>query len=132
VRGSAKATWFTVPARDGHVALVYQDKDWPPLRDLIGDPRLLEEPFLTGPGRGGNRAALLAVIGPWFAARTRAEITAAAQARRVPIGPVRWPAELLKDAQYRARDFLAPDGTPSLPVGWDGARLVREVPDAAA
>ncbi|MCO6418665.1 CoA transferase [Siccirubricoccus sp. KC 17139] len=131
VRGNAKATWFTVKARDGYVALVYQDKDWPPLRDLIGDPRLLEEPFITGPGRGANRAALLEIIGPWFAARTRAEITAAAQARRVPIGPVKYPVELLEDAQYRARGFLAPDGTPSLPVGWDGQRLVREVADAA-
>ncbi|WP_187830292.1 CoA transferase [Siccirubricoccus phaeus] len=130
VRGSAKATWFTVQARDGHVALVYQDKDWPPLRDLIGDPRLLEEPFTTGPGRGANRAALLEVIGPWFAARTRAEITEAAQARRVPIGPVKYPAELLEDAQYRARAFLAPDGTPALPLGWDGRRLAREVTDA--
>ncbi|RYJ04153.1 MAG: hypothetical protein EON47_01425 [Acetobacteraceae bacterium] len=129
VRGSAKLTWFTVPARDGHVALVYQDKDWPPLRDLIGDPRLLDERFATGTARGANRLALLEVIGPWFAARSRAEITAAAQARRVPIGPVKFPAELLEDAQYRARGFLAPDGTPSLPVGWDGRRL--EMADAA-
>jgi crotonobetainyl-CoA:carnitine CoA-transferase CaiB-like acyl-CoA transferase len=136
VRGGARVTWFTVPAKDGHVALVYQDKDWPPLRDLIGDPRLKDDPrFATGPARGANRAALLEVIGPWFAARTRAEITAAAQARRVPLGPVAWPAELLEDAQYRARGFLAPDGTPSLPVGWDGRRLAPdggERTDAAA
>ena len=131
VRGSAKLTWFTVPARDGHVALVYQDKDWPPLRDLIGDPRLIEERFATSAARGANRLALLEVIGPWFAARTRAEITAAAQAQRVPIGPVKWPAELLEDAQYRARAFLAADGTPALPVSWDGQRLAREVEDAA-
>ena len=36
------------------------------------------------------------------------------------------------DAQYRARGFLAPDGTPALPVGWDGQRLAREVEDATA
>lgn len=132
VRGSAKATWFTVPARDGHVALVYQDKDWPPLRDLIGDPRLGDDRFATGPARGANRAALLEVIGPWFAARSRAEITAVAQARRVPIGPVKRPAELLDDAQYRARDFLAADGTPALPLGWDGRRLTPEAADAAS
>jgi crotonobetainyl-CoA:carnitine CoA-transferase CaiB-like acyl-CoA transferase len=121
VRG-VTATWFTVTARDGHVALVYQDKDWPGLRDLIGDPRLEDERFATGPARGANRAALLEVIGPWFAARTRAEITAAAQQRRVPIGPVTWPAELLKDAQYGARAFVAPDGIPRLPLIWDGWR----------
>lgn len=121
-RGTA-TQWFTVAAKDGHVALVYQEKDWPPLRALIGDARLDDPRFATAPLRGANRAALTQIIGPWFAARTRAEITAAAQARRVPIGPVKFPAELLTDAHYRARDFLAPDGAPALPLAWDGKRL---------
>ena len=55
-------------------------------------------------------------------ARSRAEITAAAQARRIPIGPVLSPAELLADRQYAARHFLAGDGTPRLPLLVDGAR----------
>lgn len=122
VRGTA-TQWFTVAAKDGHVALVYQEKDWPPLRALIGDPRLEDPRFATAPLRGANRAALTEIIGPWFKARTRAEITAAAQARRIPIGPVKFPAELLTDAHYRARDFLTPDGTPALPLAWDGQRI---------
>ncbi|MFC7538144.1 enoyl-CoA hydratase-related protein [Siccirubricoccus deserti] len=86
VRGGARVTWFTVPAKDGHMALVYQDKDWPPLRDLIGDPRLRDDPrFATGPARGPTGGAARGDR-PWFAARTRAEITAAAQAKRVPLG----------------------------------------------
>lgn len=126
----ATATWFTVPAKDGHVALVYQDKDWATLCDLIGDPRLHDARFATGSARGANRTALYKIVAPWFAARARAEITAAAQARRIPIGPVKWPAELLDDAQYRARGFLAHDGAPSLPLAWDGRRLTRAVTDA--
>ncbi|MCW8085587.1 CoA transferase [Sabulicella glaciei] len=130
-RRAERVTWFTVPCADGHVALVYQEKDWPPLRDLIGDARLDDPRFASNASRGANRSALLEIIGPWFAARSRAEITAAAQARRVPIGPVLWPEELLDDAQYRARDFLGPDGMPSLPVSWDGRRLpLRAVPSA--
>ncbi len=126
VRGTA-TQWFTVAAKDGHVALVYQDKDWPPLRALIGDARLDDPRFASAPLRGANRAALTAIIGPWFAARTRTEITAAAQARRIPIGPVKLPAELLTDAHYRARDFLAPDGAPALPLAWNGRRVNRAV-----
>jgi crotonobetainyl-CoA:carnitine CoA-transferase CaiB-like acyl-CoA transferase len=126
VRGTT-ATWFAVPAADGHVALVYQDKDWPQLRSLIDDPRLLDERFATGPARGANRSALMTIIGPWFAARTRDEITAAAQERRVPIGPVKWPVDLLMDPQYQARGFLAPDGTPALPLIWNGQRLAQEM-----
>lgn len=130
VRTANRVIWFTLPCADGHMALVYQEKDWPPLRDVIGDARLHDPRFATNPRRGENREALLAIIGPWFAARTRAEITALAQAKRVPIGPVKFPAELLEDAQYRARDFLGADGMPALPVGWDGKRLQPASPAA--
>jgi crotonobetainyl-CoA:carnitine CoA-transferase CaiB-like acyl-CoA transferase len=131
-REASRVTWFTVPCRDGYMALVYQEKDWPGFREVIGDRRLWDDPrFATGPSRTANRAALLEVIGPWFAARGRVEITAAMQAERVPLGPVKWPAELLDDAQYRARGFLGPDGMPSLPVGWDGRRLTLDATHAA-
>jgi crotonobetainyl-CoA:carnitine CoA-transferase CaiB-like acyl-CoA transferase len=126
VRGGDCIDWYTVPAKDGHVALVYQEKDWPALRALIGDARLHDPRFDTRAGRRRNRADLLAVMGPWFIARTRAEVTAAAQAKRIPIGPVLFPAELLTDAQNKARGFLAPDGAPGLPVLWNGARLATQ------
>ncbi|MBX9749236.1 MAG: CoA transferase [Roseococcus sp.] len=132
-RRADRVTWFTLPCADGHMALVYQEKDWPPLRDLIGDARLRDDPrFATNATRGANRAALMEILGPWFAARTRAEITTAAQAKRVPLGPVKHPAELLEDPQYAARGFLGGDGTPALPVGWDGRRLNLAVAQAAA
>jgi len=129
-RRNPRNLWTTVPAKDGHVALVFQDKDWPALRALIGDPLLGESRFSTASGRGMHRDALLAVLRPWFAARTRAEITRDAQSRRIPIGPVMWPAEVLHAAQHRARAFLSPEGTPCLPVIWDGQRLAMEQVDA--
>ena len=122
-RRNPRDMWMTVPAKDGHVALVFQEKDWPSLRAMIGDPALDDARFGTLSGRCEFRQDLLAVLRPWFAARTRAEITRDAQARRVPIGPVMWPAELLEDAQHRARGFLESDGTPRPPVIWDGHRL---------
>lgn len=123
-RSAARVTWFTLPCRDGHMALVYQEKDWPPLRDLIGDARLKDDAlFGDNARRGANRAAMLDILGPWFAARTRREITQAVQAHRIPTGPVLWPIELLEDAQFRARDFLGADGMPALPLAWDGQRL---------
>lgn len=122
--------WTTLRAKDGHIALVFQGKDWPALKAMVGDPALDEPRFATTTGRAQNRHALLAVLRPWFAARTRADITAEAQSRRIPIGPVLWPSELLQDAQYRARGFLESDGTPRLPVIWDGRRLPRGRSDA--
>jgi len=117
----ARGGWHTMPAKDGHVALVYMAKDWPALRDLIGDARLHEPRFATQALRGANLDALDAIMLPWFESRTRAEITLLAQAQRIPIGPVLSPAELLHDRQHAARGFLAPDGSPRLPLLWDGA-----------
>ncbi|QCI67367.1 CoA transferase [Phreatobacter stygius] len=123
--------WLTLPARDGHIALVYQDKDWPALCAMIGDPRLLGDDLTTAAGRRAGRDRVTAILGPWFAARTRAEIGAAAEARRLPIGPVLWPAELLHDRQHQARGFLAADGTPLMPLRADGQRIAREFDHAA-
>ncbi|MGL4291301.1 MAG: CoA transferase, partial [Phreatobacter sp.] len=123
--------WFTIQAKDGHVALVYQDKDWPALRAMVDDPRLSGAAFATAGGRRAHRDRLVAVLGPWFAARSRAEISAEAEARRLPIGAVRSPLELLTDRQNRARGFLAADGTPLMPLRSDGQRPVRELGHAA-
>ena len=118
-RGGGRSDWFTLPAADGHIALVYMEKDFPALRDMlgIGDPR-----FQTRAGRLTHRDAFEAEIRPWFATRSRAEITALAQSRRIPIGPVRTPAELLHDPQYAARGFIGPGGMPAMPLRADGVR----------
>lgn len=128
--GASRSHWMTVPARDGHIALVYQQKDWPALCAMVGDPRLHDPDFATMTARGRNRDRLLAILGPWFAARSRAEITAAAQARRIPIGPVLFPQQLLTDAHYAARGFLGADGAPRLPLVWDGVRPAWEIAGA--
>ncbi len=129
-RGNARNHWRVVPARDGHVALVYQDKDWPALRDMVGDPRLSEPRFATQGDRATHLSDLLDVLAPWFSVRTRAEITGAAQRRRIPVGPVLHPSELLGDAQFQTRSFLHADGAPRLPIVWDGSRI-PEAADAA-
>ena len=124
-RGNARNYWRIVAVQDGHVALVYQDKDWPALREMVGDDRLAEPRFGTVKGRAENLPALMDILLPWFAARSRSEATRAAQQRRIPVGPVLHPADLLTDPQYRARDFLAADGTPRLPMLWDGERAME-------
>ncbi|PZW48116.1 crotonobetainyl-CoA:carnitine CoA-transferase CaiB-like acyl-CoA transferase [Humitalea rosea] len=118
-----RADWHTMRATDGHVALVYMAKDWPALRDLLGDPRLHDPRFATQRARGEHMAELDALMAPWFARRSRAEITAATQRKRVPVGPVLTPLELLDDRQHRSRGFLDTQGVPRLPVLWDGEAL---------
>lgn len=122
----AEREWQAVPAADGHIALVYMDRDWPAMVDLIDDDRLREPRFATRPVRLENLDALMGVLRPWFATRRREDIYREAKARSIPLGPVWTISDLLRDAQYLERDFLAstPIGVmPRLPVMWNGKRL---------
>ncbi len=127
-REGRKSEFQIVPCRDGHVAVVYTVTQWPATRALIGDPRLGDAKFETRAGRRQHIAELYAIITPWFAGKTRAEIQSLAQAKGVPFGPIFSPAELLETEQYVARGFLAEMkhptlGTlrmPQLPVQWNG------------
>jgi crotonobetainyl-CoA:carnitine CoA-transferase CaiB-like acyl-CoA transferase len=127
-REGKKSEFQIVPCRDGHVAVVYTVTQWPAMRALIGDPRLGDPKFESRAGRRQHIAELYAILTPWFADKTRAEIQSLAQARGVPFGPIFSPAELLENDQYVSRGFLAdlehPTlGTlrmPQLPVQWNG------------
>jgi crotonobetainyl-CoA:carnitine CoA-transferase CaiB-like acyl-CoA transferase len=127
-REGKRSEFQILPCRDGHVAVVYTATQWPATRALIGDPRLDDPKFNTRAGRRQHIAELYAIITPWFADKTRAEIQAMAQPKGVPFGPIFSPAELLETEQYVARRFLADMehptlGTlrlPQLPVQWNG------------
>ncbi len=127
--------------RDGHVAVVYTVTQWPATRVLIGDPRIDDPKFNTRAGRREHIAELYAILRPWFADKTRAEIQQAAQARGVPFGPIFSPAELLHTEQYVARGFLADVAhprlgklrLPQLPVQWNGRSFApRPAPELTA
>ena len=125
-----------VPCRDGHVAVVYTVTQWPATRALIGDPRLGDPRFESRAGRRQHIAELYAIITPWFADKTRAEIQSLAQAKGVPFGPIFTPAELLETEQYVARGFLAELEHPTLgrlrlpqlPVQWNGRSFAPRNP----
>ncbi|WP_422001919.1 CoA transferase [Reyranella sp.] len=127
-REGKRSEFQVLPCRDGHVAVVYTVTQWPATRALIGDPRLDDPKFNTRAGRRTHIDELYAVIAPWFADRTRAEIQKTAQAKGVPFGPIFTPAELLATEQYVARGFLAEMAhpeigkvlVPQLPVQWNG------------
>lgn len=118
--------WQAVPTMDGHVALVYQERDWPALVDLIGIPELRDARFATRSARVAHYDALLELIRPWFAVRTKETIYALAKAKGLPLGPVWTARDIQRDAQYLERDFLRllPAGgvVPRIPLMWNGAR----------
>ncbi|MCL4744363.1 MAG: CoA transferase, partial [Burkholderiaceae bacterium] len=132
--------WQVVPCADGHVAVVFLEKDWPGLCSMIGDPDLAAR-FATRAARRQEIDAVYARLRPWFDERTRAEIYREAQARGIPLGPVWRVDELATDPQYLARGFLGSlshpglgaIAMPRLPVLWNGQRFdPRPAPALAA
>ncbi len=137
-RDGKRSEFQIVRCRDGHVAVVYTATQWPAARTLIGDPRLGDRKFATRASRRDNIAALYAILTPWFADKSRAEIQSLAQSRGVPFGPIFSPAELFDTEQYVARGFLAELRHPTvgrlrlpqLPVQWNGRSFApRLAPD---
>lgn len=130
-RGPA-ADFQVLPCRDGWVAFIYTPSQFDRVRAMLNDPAADAPCFATRADRSKNIVALTALVGRWFAARTRDEIYAEARANGVALGPVYAPAELLDDIQYCARDFfVAPPGMaratarmPRLPASIDGHRLI--------
>lgn len=128
--------WQAMETKDGHVALVYQDRDWPALVDLLGIPELCDSRFATRSTRLSHYDALMDILRPWFTARTKDEIYTLAKQRGLPLGPV-WTAEdIQRDAQYIERDFirLLPGAgfMPRIPLMWDGLRPGTYVQDERA
>lgn len=122
------AEWLVLRCADGFMVLVYQPADWAGLQEVAGDPRLDDACFQSPAGRRQHALALNAILAETFAGRTRADIRDIALSRRLPIGAVWSPGELLSDAQMIARQFFrtitfeGQEATvPRLPVLWNGA-----------
>jgi crotonobetainyl-CoA:carnitine CoA-transferase CaiB-like acyl-CoA transferase len=105
-RSAESGKWRTAPCADGHVALVYFDRDWPVLGKMTGDAVIQA---LSADRAWTNRDKLAELerrLEAWVSSRTREEIAAASKSFGLAMGAVWTPAELLADPQYRARNFF--------------------------
>ncbi len=116
--------------KDGPVmAGVLLDSHWKVLARTIGCPELADDPnFATAAGRTANRGACNALLGEWFAKRTRAEAIQAFDRGGIPIAPVNTYAEAARDIHVRERDMLQPtrleDGS-TAPITGPAAKFSR-------
>ncbi len=131
--------WLVLPCADGFMVLVYQAGDWAGLCAAVDDARLVEARFQSPALRRANAAALNGILAEFFAGSSRAEVKEIALARRLPIGAVWSPAELLDDPQMTARHFFrtmelegARVTVPRAPVLWNGAVPEMTAPEMGA
>lgn len=128
-RQGARSEWRTLRCKDGWIALVFEERNWPALVELIGHPSLRDPALRSNAVRARRRESYLPAIEAWCLERTREEIYRAAQAEKLPIGPVVTPGDLPSDPQIAARQATAAlaDGEggaltlPLVPVKWNGA-----------
>ena len=113
-RRGAQAEFQVLRCVDGWIALVFTMTQFDAVVALLGNPVLREPRFATRESRMRHGAELNTLLTPWFAARSRADIYAQAQALGVPLGPVFDPVELLGDAQHQAREFITTMAHPRL------------------
>jgi crotonobetainyl-CoA:carnitine CoA-transferase CaiB-like acyl-CoA transferase len=127
--------------RDGLVAIVAPKiGQWRRFLALMGDPEWAEQP------RYRNRRAMQweykaevdALVEPWFAQRTKAELTELFVTHRIPFAPIMTGRDLAQSGHLRERDAIRevplPDGTPALlptvpyrfsRTGWRSGRAAR-------
>ncbi len=105
-REGKKAEWPILPCKDGYIALIYTERDWAPLVEMIGDSRLEDPKFATFKQRAENRDGYMPIIEGWCAQRTMADLYESFQKSGVPGGPVLSPKDLLKDPLFEATNYL--------------------------
>jgi crotonobetainyl-CoA:carnitine CoA-transferase CaiB-like acyl-CoA transferase len=133
-RSAETGKWRTARCADGHVALVYFDRDWPVLAKMTGDPAMQA---LAAERAWTDRVKLAQLernLEAWVRTQTRQDIAAASKALGLALGAVWTPSELLADPQYRAREFFGSaeqgetDVRPRLPLiaaGQGSSHLAR-------
>lgn len=130
-RAGRASDWPIIRCADGWVALVYQDRDWLKLLDLLEQDPRLTDPALSSMAVRSARAEEIASVAEEHLSRlTRHQIREAALARKLPLGPVWEPQELLEDEHCLARGFFdrmvlgggVTTPLPTLPALWNGKR----------
>ena len=115
------AEWPVMACRDGYVALIYTERDWPALVEMIGEPALEAPEFATLGSRNTHREDYLAIIRAWVAKRTKAELGALFLEHAIPGAPVATPADLFDDPLLLHRQAFASV------MGGDGTRVKTPV-----
>jgi crotonobetainyl-CoA:carnitine CoA-transferase CaiB-like acyl-CoA transferase len=97
-----------LPCKDGQVSVGARPANtWATIAtEVLGEPKLAEERFLTRSGRVKHRDEIEAVLLPWLAERTKDEIFHLGQRHRVAFGYVATAKDLLESRQFAERGFL--------------------------
>lgn len=134
-REGDQAEWPILPCIDGHVAMVFTERDWDTMLNMINDDGLRDPRFTTFANRQKYRGDYMPIIKKWVADKTKAELTELFYEFGIPAAPVATPADLLNDPLLKYRNAFsettnAENKTVLTPVA--PYRVAAEVPAPAA
>ena len=89
--------WPVMSCLDGYFALIYTERDWKPLVEMVGDERLRDQKFQSLAGRREHRDSYLAIIQEWAGGLSKRELVERFTAYQIPSAPVMSVADLLND-----------------------------------
>jgi crotonobetainyl-CoA:carnitine CoA-transferase CaiB-like acyl-CoA transferase len=114
-----EAAAYIVPCQDGYIALLCASKlGWPQLvawmqdegyGSAVADARLADDVY-----RFEHDDEVYAALQAFFAAKTKQEVYAEAQRRRLPLAPVNTARDLVESPQLQARGFFVAVEHPEL------------------
>jgi CoA:oxalate CoA-transferase len=116
-RGSEGGGPVVAPTKDGHFGCFFIPKNWPEVKQLLGDPRLEDERFATPKSRAQNEQEYTRIVAEATRDQGKRDLYHRAQAREIPAGHVATMSDLLESPQYRARDFFQPIDISGVGVG---------------
>ncbi|MBI2887649.1 MAG: CoA transferase [Chloroflexi bacterium] len=110
--GHRREGWFPngiYPCADGfvHIGTLLSARGWVRVARMLDMPDLLTDPqFATPAARREHHGEFDAIFYPWLVEHTREEIFRLGQAQRVMVGMVYTMDEVLRDPQYRHRNYF--------------------------
>ena len=126
-RQGAKAEWPVLECRDGYAAFVFNERDWPQVCEMVGDPQLKAEQFSSFEDRQANREGYMKPIREWFLSKSKTELTQSFLDRSVPGAVACTIPDLLNDPLLRHRKtFYTRSDSVSVPQ--PAYRIAAEAP----
>lgn len=139
-----RAAWALYPCADGFAGVFCLERQIPALFDVIGVAELAEERFRDPLQRSVHDEELAAYVLSWMVDHDGEELLSVGRQRRIPLGTVRTPAELLASPALTERAFfdevhrpgetkaVAVPGRPFRGFAWRGGTAVAEVEPSPA
>jgi len=133
--------YLILPCKDGQVCISGRTRDeWQRLVQVMGDPPWASQPRYQDLRSMGTKypEEVDALISPWFAQHTKAELEAIALKNNLIVAPLREFQEVLQTEQFAFRNFLEPATVAGRPVQVPAlpfrvtARRSESAPDTAS